>query len=120
MNRIAQAYDDRELITMADYFSQQPFTIPRQVTDWRLIDRGRKLHRYYCRKCHGDPKTEAEAGVPRLHGRWMDYLRWTLWDYLVGINQGDDEMLDQLSKLMRWQGSDGLEALVHYYGQAKP
>jgi sulfide dehydrogenase cytochrome subunit len=120
MSRIVQAYDEADLITMADYFSQQPFSFPRQDVDWRLVDRGRKLHRYYCRECHGDPKTPAEAGVPQLHGHWIDYLRWTLWDYLVGINQGDDEMSDKLALLMRRQGNEGLEALLHYYASAKP
>jgi sulfide dehydrogenase cytochrome subunit len=120
MERIVKAYDDRDLFTMADYFSQQPFNIPKQDADWRLIDRGRALHRYYCRECHGDPKLAADAGVPQLHGRWMDYLRWTLWDYLVGINQGDDEMSDKLTLLIRRQGRAGLEALLHYYAKAKP
>jgi sulfide dehydrogenase cytochrome subunit len=119
MGRLVQAYDDEELASMADYFSQQPFSLPKQTTDWRLVDLGRRLHRYYCRDCHGDPEMPAEAGVPRLHGRWMDYLRWTLKDYLVGINQGDEEMADQLSDLMRRRGVEGIEALLHYYGKGK-
>jgi cytochrome c553 len=120
MGRLAQAYDEGDLVSIADYFSQQPFTPSKQTTDWRLVDRGRVLHRVYCRECHGDPETPAEAGVPYLHGRWMDYLRWTLWDYLVGINQGDDEMADQLSNMVRRQGVEGIEALLHYYGKGKP
>ncbi|PVV17470.1 MAG: hypothetical protein B6D78_02990 [gamma proteobacterium symbiont of Ctena orbiculata] len=119
MGRLIQAYDEDDLNTMADYFSQRPFTIPRQTTDWRLVDLGRRLHRYYCRDCHGDPEMPAETGVPRLHGRWMEYLRWTLRDYLVGINQGDEEMADQLSHLMRRHGAKGVEALLHYYGKGK-
>lgn len=119
MGRLIQAYDEDDLNTLADYFSQQPFTIPKQTTDWRLVDLGRRLHRYYCRDCHGDPETPAETGVPRLHGRWMEYLRWTLRDYLVGINQGDEEMADQLSHLMRRHGAKGVEALLHYYGKGK-
>lgn len=120
MGRLVQAYDEDDLMSMADYFSRQPFITPKQTTDWHLVDRGRVLHRFYCRECHGDPETPAESGVPHLHGRWMDYLRWTLWDYLVGINQGDDEMADQLSHLMRRQGVEGIEALLHYYGKGKP
>ncbi|MEW8029617.1 MAG: hypothetical protein AB2792_09230 [Candidatus Thiodiazotropha sp.] len=120
MGRLVQAYDEDDFTVMADYFSQQPFAIPKQNTDWRLIDSGRILHRRYCRDCHGDPVTPAEAGVPQLHGHWMDYLRWTLWDYLVGVNQGDDEMANQLSLLMRRHGAEGVEALLHYYGKGRP
>ncbi|MGD8912266.1 MAG: cytochrome c [Candidatus Thiodiazotropha sp.] len=120
MGRLVQAYDEDDLVSMADYFSQQAFIPPKQTTDWQLVDRGRRLHRFYCRECHGDPETPAEAGVPHLHGRWMDYLRWTLWDYLVGINQGDAEMADQLSNLMRKEGAEGIDALLHYYGKGMP
>lgn len=120
MGRLVQGYDEGDFIVMADYFSQQSFTIPRQTTDWRLVDRGRVLHRRYCRDCHGDPETPSEAGAPHLHGGWMDYLRWTLWDYLVGVNQGDDEMADQLSLLMRRHGAKGVEALLHYYANGEP
>lgn len=119
MGRLVRAYDDDDFSTMADYFSQQPFNIPKQTTDWRLVDLGRRLHRYYCRDCHGDPEMPAEEGVPRLHGRWMEYLRWTLRDYLIGINQGDEEMADKLSHLIRRQGAKGVEALLHYYGKGK-
>lgn len=120
MGRLVQAYDEDDLIDMAEYFSGQRFEMHKQSTDWRLADRGRILHRRYCRDCHGDPDRQAEAGVPQLHGRWMDYLRWTLWDYLVGINQGDEEMASQLTTLMRTQGIEGIEALLHYYGKGKP
>ncbi|MCU7917666.1 MAG: c-type cytochrome [Candidatus Thiodiazotropha sp. (ex Dulcina madagascariensis)] len=120
MGRLLQAYDDKAIGVMARYFSRQPYPLQKQTTDWRLADRGRMLHRRYCRDCHGDLARPAEKGVPPLHGRWMDYLRWTLRDYLVGINQGDEEMAEQLRNLLRRQGPEGLEALVHYYGKAKP
>ena len=50
----------------------------------------------------------------------MDYLRWTIRDYLIGINQGDEEMSRQLARLMRNHGEPGLEALIHYYGKGRP
>ena len=48
----------------------------------------------------------------------MTYLRWTLQDYLLGINQGDEAMAEQLALLVRRHGEAGLEALVHYYASA--
>ncbi|MCU7905239.1 MAG: c-type cytochrome [Candidatus Thiodiazotropha sp. (ex Epidulcina cf. delphinae)] len=120
MGRLLRAYDDNEIRVMARYFSRQPYLVQKQATDWRLADRGRLLHRRYCRDCHGDPAQPPDRGVPPLHGRWMDYLRWTLRDYLVGINQGDEAMANRLRDLLRRQGSEGLESLVHYYGKAKP
>ncbi len=120
MGRLMSAYDDTEIERLANYFSRQPEPIMHQEVDWNLLDLGRQLHRRYCFECHGDPVNAPKPGVPRLHGRWMNYLRWTLQDYLVGINQGDDEMSGALARLVRTQGAEGLEALLHYYGRGKP
>jgi hypothetical protein len=50
----------------------------------------------------------------------MDYLRWTLQDYLLGANQTEDKMSKALIRVIRHHGDEGLEALVHYYGSARP
>jgi len=55
-----------------------------------------------------------------LNGRWMDYLRWTLQDYMLGISQADEQMSEQLILLIRRHGEAGIEALIHYYGSARP
>ncbi|MEJ2610236.1 MAG: hypothetical protein P8179_09140 [Candidatus Thiodiazotropha sp.] len=120
MDRLTKAYRDNKLNELADYFSRQPYLPHKQTIRWELVDLGRQLHRRYCMDCHGDATHKADEGVPVLYGRWMDYLRWTLRDYFVGINQGDEEMAKQLARLMRSHGQDGLEALIHYYGKAKP
>jgi sulfide dehydrogenase cytochrome subunit len=120
MDRFMNAYDKRELETMADYFSRQPYQVNKQDVEWALLDTGRRLHRRYCRECHGDGLAPTEKGAPPLIGRWMDYLRWTIRDYLIGINQGDEEMSHQLARLIRNHGEPGLEALIHYYGKGRP
>ncbi len=120
MGRLMQAYSDEELAELADYFSQQPFRRHKQRVDWDLAFKGEQLHRFYCRECHGDLKRAAEAGIPKLNGRWMTYLRWTLQDYLLGINQADSEMSKALIRLVRRHGETGLQSLIHYYGSVRP
>ena len=120
MDRLMYAYNRDQIEAMADYFSSLPYRVNRQDSDWQLVDKGRQLHRRYCRECHGDINKEMDKGAPLLHGGWMDYLRWTVRDYVIGINQGDDEMSHQLSRMMRRHGGDGLEALIHYYAKGKP
>jgi sulfide dehydrogenase cytochrome subunit len=120
MDRIISAYEKNELETMADYFSSQPYQVNKQDADWELVDTGRQLHRRYCQECHGDGLELTDKGAPLLMGRWMDYLRWTIRDYLIGINQGDEEMSRQLARLLRNHGEQGLEALIHYYGKGRP
>lgn len=120
MDRLMGAYDRTQIEAMADYFSSQPYTVSKQDTDWKQVDRGRQLHQWYCKKCHGDARQPAENGAPLLYGRWMEYLRWTLQDYLIGINLGDEEMNRKLAQMMRNHGREGLEALLHYYGKGRP
>lgn len=121
MERLLAGSSEAQLEAMADYFSRQPAQIPKQrIMDWDRVSRGRQLHRHYCRECHGDTGRKPEDGVPRLNGQWMAYLRWTLQDYLIGINQAGDGMSRALIRLIRRHGDDGLEALIHYYASARP
>lgn len=120
MGRLLSTAEDAELQAMADYFSRQTFRVPKQRVDWDLASKGRQLHRLYCRDCHGDRKREAKPAIPRLNGQWMVYLRWTLRDYLLGSSQTDVEMSQSLIRLIRRHGEEGLEALIHYYGSARP
>jgi len=119
MGRLAPGYDRAELVAMADYFSSQTRVLQRQRVDWDLARLGRQLHRLYCRECHGDLERAAEPRTPSLNGQGMDYLRWTLGDYLLGISQVDQEMSERLIRLIRRHGEEGIEALVHYYGSAR-
>ncbi|MCU7843490.1 MAG: hypothetical protein KZQ93_06585 [Candidatus Thiodiazotropha sp. (ex Monitilora ramsayi)] len=120
MGRLVQAYSDEQLDLLADHFSQQPFKRHKQRVDWDRAHEGRQLHRLYCRECHGDVNRNPKPGSPRLNGRWMDYIRWTLQDYLLGISQADAEMSDALARLVRRHGEQGLESLIQYYGSARP
>jgi cytochrome subunit of sulfide dehydrogenase len=120
MGRLLRGVSDAQLAEMADFFSRQAVEIPRQRIDWDQASRGRQLHRRYCRDCHGDRHRDPDAGVPRLNGQWMAYLRWTLQDYLLGANQTDQAMSEALIRLIRRHGDEGLEALIQYYGSARP
>ncbi|MGD8587709.1 MAG: hypothetical protein PVG22_02655 [Chromatiales bacterium] len=120
MGRIALAYSDAEIRRMATYFKAQTPRLPAQETDLRLVDRGRRLHQRFCRDCHGDLQSLAEPDAVTLNGQWQPYLRWTLQDYLVGINRIRSGMSEALSGLIREQGAEGLEMLIHYYGSARP
>lgn len=120
MGRLLSGASDAELRQMADYFSRQERRLPRQRIDWDLAAKGRQLHRHYCRDCHGDRQRAAKPDIPKLNGQWMVYLRWTLRDYLLGSNQADVEMSESLIRLIRRHGEEGLEALIHYYGSARP
>ena len=120
MGRLATAYTEAEVMELADYFSRQSFSIHKQRVDWELAHLGGQLHRLYCKGCHGDRWIPPERDIPTLNGRWISYLRWTLRDYLLGISQSDEKMSERLIQVIRRHGMQGIEALIHYYGSARP
>ncbi len=120
MGRIALGFDQAEIAQLASYFSQFEFQPNAQRVSWSQVNKGRQLHRLYCQECHGDLRQKPDKHANVLNGRWMDYLRWTLQDYLIGINQADAQMSERLTQLVRRYGNNGLEALINYYGSARP
>ncbi|MEN8179787.1 MAG: cytochrome c4 [Pseudomonadota bacterium] len=120
MGRIALGFERDEIARMAKYFSQLEFQPHAQRVNWQQVKKGRQLHRIYCLECHGDLAQDTSEQANMLNGQWMDYLRWTLQDYLIGINQADANMSEQLARLVKRHGSEGLEALVNYFGSARP
>ncbi len=120
MGRLMQGASDAQIWVLADYFSQLEASPPKQRFDRDQAARGRQLHRRYCRECHGDEQRKPEHNAPRLNGQWMEYLRWTLQDYLFGVNQGDEEMSRALIQLIRRHGEESVEDLINYYGSARP
>lgn len=120
MPHIALGYSNAEINRMAGYFSRLEARPMRQRVDFTLISRGRKLHQAFCRECHGDLEQPPKNGAVRLNGQWLDYLRWTLKDYLIGINQTDEEMSESFTRLLKQHGDEGIEALIVYYASARP
>jgi sulfide dehydrogenase cytochrome subunit len=117
MGRIALAYDDAEIRRMAAYFMAQLPRQQRRTNDSSLSLGASRLHRHFCGDCHGDLNSSAKPDAVTLHGQWQSYLRWTLQDYLVGINQAREGMSEALSNLIRQQGQEGVEQLIQYYGR---
>jgi len=120
MGRIALGYDRGEIRRLARYFGTLPGAPMRQRVDWGKVALGRRLHRRYCQECHASAGIADGKGGVSLDGQWMGYLRWTLRDYLVGINQDETEMSLRLAQLLGRHGEAGLEALLNYYASRRP
>ncbi|MEG7524844.1 MAG: hypothetical protein M3H12_17420 [Chromatiales bacterium] len=73
----------------------------------------------YCEKCHGEAGSDPQDDAGRLAGQWKPYLRWTLKDYLVGVNRAERGMSRRFTSMMRIQGVESLEALVNYYARQR-
>lgn len=119
MTRVAKGYTEQEIELMADFFSKQKIVRFTQNYDIKKAKRGKKLHKKYCNKCHeeGGGYAEDDAGI--LAGQWAPFLRFTLSDFITGDRSMDAKKKQQLDKLIKQQGDDGVEQLIQFYASQK-
>lgn len=115
MGRIAKGYSEEEIKLMAGHFGKLKFDRKPQTVDAKLADKGEKLHKKYCEKCHedGGKSTEDDAGI--LAGQWAPYLQYTLADFLNGSREMPKKMKKKMDKLQKKEGDKGVDALVNFY-----
>ena len=116
MGRIAKGYTEADIKAMADYFSKQPFVRTPQQFDADQAKQGQKLHNKYCEKCHEDGGFTDEDGSSVLAGQWMPYLQFSLADFHSGDRHMPKKMKRRLQKMIKANGEESLEAIVHFYG----
>lgn len=115
MDRIARGYTEEEVRLMAAFFADQAFVRRPQPHDAELARRGAGLHEEYCGKCHKDGGRASEKDSGILAGQPMAYLRYSFADILSGERQVSRKMMKKIDALREAAGSDGIEALVHFY-----
>ena len=119
MSRIAKGYTDEEINLMAGYFSKQKMTRRDQSFDSAKAKSGAKLHKKYCEKCHEDGGRSAEDDAGILAGQWMDYLTFTMDDFMSGKREMTKKMKKKVDKLSKDKGDAAFEDLIHFYGSQK-
>ena len=119
MTRIAKGYTEQEIELMADFFSKQEFVRLEQKYDPGMAKKGEKHHKKYCEKCHEDGGRSAEDDAGILSGQWMLYLNYSMDDYTSGRRDMDEKMKEKLDLMMKEQGDEGMEQLIHFYGAQK-
>ena len=115
MNRIAKAYSLAEIRELAYYFSQKEFIRPKQAYDKDAADKGKKLHKKYCEKCHEDWGTTTDDDVGLLAGQWKQYLTFTLNDFAKGDRGMIKKMKKKMKRMLEKHGDESLEHLAHFY-----
>lgn len=117
MGRIARGYTDEEIELMANYFAAKPFVPAPQAYNEDLAAVGARLHDRYCERCHADggiPLEDEEYFI--LAGQWTPYLENAMEDFLADRRPIERRMKQELDRLMRREGPDGLQAIFAFYG----
>jgi sulfide dehydrogenase cytochrome subunit len=111
MNDIAQSLGEKDVESLADYFSKRPFRAAKQAADTELAGRGEILHKQKCERCHRQNGAEPVRNAAILAGQWTPYLRRQFENILSGKRMVPRSMLRRVRDLP----AEDIEALLNFY-----
>ena len=118
MGRVAKGYSSEEIQLMAEFFASKPALSMKQSFDTAKASLGAKIHEESCNKCHEDGGKSGKED-PILAGQSMLYLQYSMADFKNKDREPDEKMSKKVKEVIDKYGTDGLEALIHYYGSHK-
>ncbi len=121
MARIAKGYSKAEIEAMSKYFADKEYVKANQTTDAAAAKRGAKLHKKYCKNCHGDTgiSEDKDDDSGMLAGQWKPYMTYTLADYQSGKRKYGKKMGKKIKKVQKDLGDKGFADLLEYYASQK-
>ncbi len=115
MNRIAKGYSVEEIKILAKHFASLPFEPQQQTVDTAQVKTGAKLHEKHCEKCHEDAGSSAEDDAGVLAGQWIQWLEYTMNDYISGDRAMPKEMKKQMQEMQDAHGDKAIDELIQFY-----
>ncbi len=117
MTRIAKGYTDAEIEAMSEFFAGKKYVKAMQKYDAAAAKRGAKLHKKYCKNCHGDTgiSTDKDDDSGVLGGQWKPYLNYTFADLKDGKRSMGKKMKKKMKNLQKAKGDAGVADLIEYY-----
>jgi sulfide dehydrogenase cytochrome subunit len=112
---VVKKLSDAEKVALADHYAKQKFIPYKQDFDAGKAKAGKKLHKKYCGKCHTKGATSAEDDAGILAGQPSGYLKYSIGNYASGKRDMGKKMAKKFKKMMKKEGDEGIDKLVHYY-----
>jgi len=121
MTRIAKGYSDADIKAMSKYFSEKKHVMANQKYNADAAKRGKKLHKKYCKNCHGDAgiSDDTDDDSSPLAGQWKPYLTYTFADYKTGKRDMGKKMKKKYKSLHKKAGDKGIADLLEFYASQK-
>ena len=121
MTRIAKGYTDDEIEAMSEFFAGKKYVLASQEHDAAAAKRGKKLHKKYCKNCHGKTglSEDGDDDAGALAGQWTPYLTYTFADYKSGERDMGKKMKKKFKKMSKKAGDQGVADLLEYYASQK-
>lgn len=111
MNDIARTMTDKEVESLAAFYSVKPFRAPEQEYDTALAKKGAELHEKHCEKCHSAGGSDPQDDAAILAGQWKPYMERQFKNMETGLRIVPKRMKRKVDKL----SAGDKQALVHFY-----
>ena len=115
MKDVVKKLSDADKVALANHYAKQKFVPFKQDFDAGKAKAGKKLHKKYCDKCHSEGGTSAEDDAGILAGQPKGYLKYSMTNYAKGKREMGKKMAKKYKKMMKKEGDEGIDKLVHYY-----
>lgn len=116
MQGLLKGISDREIVALANYYSQLPAKPPAAVGDLVRSQRGREVaDRQHCGSCHR-PDYTGQQQVPRLAAQREDFLYDSMVAYQKNKRPGGDTVM---AASLYGLADEDLKALAHYLAHLK-
>ena len=111
MKEVASKLSEEDGLKIFFHLAKQTFKPIKQDFNDALANKGKKLHKKKCEKCHSDNGSSVEDDTPKLAGQWKPYLekQFTLF------SKGKRDMPKKMKKRFKKLSEDDLKALIEFY-----
>lgn len=116
MQGLLKGVPDREIVSLAAYFSKLPARTPEGAVDKGLFARGKQVAaKHRCTSCH-ERDFRGREQMPRLAGQREDFLAEVMLAYRQNRRRGGDTLM---AAALHGISEADLKALAHYLSRVK-
>ncbi len=115
MCTVASKLSDKEMESLAAFFSAKPFVAAKQPFDAAKAAAGKLRHAKDCEKCHTGNGRDASADASILAGQQTGYLKKAMDEFIAGTRPQPKKMKEKLAGL---KPAD-VDALVNFYASVQ-
>lgn len=115
MKEATNGMSEADMQAIADHYAKQKFVAANQTTDAALAEKGAKVHKKSCEKCHSEGGALADDDASILAGQWKPYLE----RQFALIKSGKRDIPKKMKKKLDKLSADDVKAVTEYYANQK-
>lgn len=111
MCAVSKDLTNDQIAEIADYFAGKPWVPAEESYDEAKAETGKKVHDYYCKKCHTEGGSVAMDDAGILAGQYRHYLKEAFEEYESGERWQPEKMKPKMEELK----PEHVDAIIEFY-----